>query len=101
MQTRSVTTGASVPNDLPGRPGGSSRQDATRSLAWLWSAIFSISLLSFVALGAVWPSQALLFAGVLGTIALVRQAKARRPKLAPVPHLSGASKCVWQMDREA
>ena len=29
------------------------------------------------------------------------RAPARREKLEPVPNLSGASKCVWQMDREA
>ena len=38
--------------------------------------------------------------GVTRTV-LERSGKASRKPLSPVPNLSGASKCVWQMDREA
>ena len=96
MRTRGITIG-----DWLTRRERVSRQGAIKALAWMWSAIFSISLLSFIAVGSAWPGQILLFTGVLATMAVLRQAKARRPKRAPVPHLSGASKCVWQMDREA
>ncbi len=30
-----------------------------------------------------------------------RRRQAKTKKLQPLPNLSGASKCVWQMDREA
>lgn len=98
MQKQSSTSAGPVTRS---RTRCNVRQEAIERLAWMWCAIFSISLLSFTALGSVWPSQLLLFAGVLGTLAVLKQARSRRPKRAPVPHLSGASKCVWQMDREA
>ena len=78
-----------------------SRQALTETLVWMWTAIGSIAFFSVVAFGSIWPSQLLVFAGLLCTAVLLRQARAGRRKRVPVPHLSGASKCVWQMDREA
>lgn len=38
---------------------------------------------------------------LLMSVAGTRRANKRRQKLDPVPNLSRASACVWQMDREA
>ena len=70
-------------------------------LAWMWSMIFSLSLLSFYTFGYVWTGHLLMIGGVFITISLFRRAKVNRRRLAPAPYLSRASKCVWQMDREA
>ena len=70
-------------------------------LAWMWSMIFSLSFLSIYAFGYVWVSHLLVIAGVFITISVFKRAETRRQKLLPLPHLSSASKCVWQMDREA
>ncbi len=70
-------------------------------LGWMWSMIFSLSFLSIYAFGYIWLSHLLVIAGVFMTIAIFQQAERRQQKLAPAPHLSHASKCVWQMDREA
>jgi hypothetical protein len=76
------------------------RHQLAEMLVWLWSVVLLLSLLSVFALDSVWLGQALLIAGVVISIALFRRAQARRMQRVPVPHLSGASKCVWQMDRE-
>lgn len=78
-----------------------SRHQVMRSLAWLWSTLFSLSFLSVYYFGYVWLSHLLIIAGVFMTISIFKRAPKRSRKLAPVPMLSGASKCVWQMDREA
>lgn len=70
-------------------------------LAWMWSMIFSLSFLSIYYFGYVWLSHLLIIAGVFITISIFQRAESRRQRLPPAPHLSGASKCVWQMDREA
>lgn len=70
-------------------------------LAWMWSMIFSISALSIVQFGVVWLSHLLIIGGVFTTYAVFTRSEKSRPKLEPVPELSHASKCVWQMDREA
>ena len=70
-------------------------------LAWMWSMIFSVSFLSIYHFGYVWLSHLLIIAGVFITISVFKRAETRRQQLLPAPHLSGASKCVWQMDREA
>ncbi len=38
---------------------------------------------------------------LLMSVAGVRRSKKHRRKLEPLPNLSRASACVWQMDREA
>lgn len=78
-----------------------SRPYLMQLLAWLWSMIFSLSFLSIYVFGYVWASSMLLIAGILITITLFRRAETRQQKMNPAPYLSRASKCVWQMDREA
>lgn len=87
-------------NPLMGVPMAA-RHHLMRVLAWTWSLIFALSFLSMYAFGHAWLSQLLLIAGVFMTIAFVRRAASRRETRAPAPYLSRASKCVWQMDREA
>ena len=70
-------------------------------LVWSWSIISALAFLSIFAFGYVWLSHVLLVAGVFMTIAISRRAASRRQARAPAPYLSRASKCVWQMDREA
>lgn len=70
-------------------------------LAWMWSMIFSLSFLSIYAFGYVWVSHLLVVGGVFVTISIFKRAAANEQKLLPAPYLSRASKCVWQMDREA
>jgi len=76
------------------------RHQLAEMLVRLWSVVLLLSLLSTFALDNVWLGQALLIAGVVISVALFRRAQSRRMQRVPVPHLSGASKCVWQMDRE-
>ena len=77
------------------------RPSLTRVLTWTWSMIFAVAFLSMTVLEQVWIAHLLFAAGVLVTMTIVKNARKRRRKLAPAPYLSGASKCVWQMDREA
>ncbi len=70
-------------------------------LSWMWSMIFSVSFLSIYQFGYVWAAHLLVISGVFVTISIFRQAERQRRKALPVPHLSQASSCVWQMDREA
>ena len=70
-------------------------------LAWMWSMIFSLSFLSIYAFGYVWVSHLLIIGGVFITISIFKRAETGQQRLSPAPHLSRASKCVWQMDREA
>ena len=70
-------------------------------LGWMWSMIFSLSFMSIYVFGYVWIGHVLLIGGVFITFSIFERAKAQRENLDPVPNLSGASKCVWQMDREA
>ena len=70
-------------------------------LAWMWSMIFSLSFLSIFAFGYVWMGHLLVIGGVFITISLFKRAETSQRERAPAPYLSGASKCVWQMDREA
>jgi hypothetical protein len=78
-----------------------SRQDVIETLCWLWGTIFSLAFLCMYALGYTWLSQMLLLAGVFITFAILKPANSRRVQRTPAPYLSRASKCVWQMDREA
>ncbi len=70
-------------------------------LAWMWSMIFSLSFLSIYAFGYVWISHLLVIGGVFITISIFKRAEVSQRRRAPAPYLSRASKCVWQMDREA
>ena len=70
-------------------------------LSWMWSMIFSVSFLSIYQFGYVWVAHLLVIGGVFVTFSIFKRAENRREKLVPVPHLSGASKCVWKMDYEA
>ena len=70
-------------------------------LSWMWSMIFSVSFLSIYQFGYVWVAHLLVIGGLFTTISIFKHAEARRKKPAPVPYLSRASNCVWQMDREA
>lgn len=78
-----------------------SRHYLMQVLAWIWSMIFSLSFLSIYYFSYVWLGHLLVIGGVFITITIFKRAESRREKLEPVPMLSGASKCVWQMDREA
>ena len=78
-----------------------SQHTIMQALAWMWSMIFSLSFLSIYYFSYVWLSHVLVIAGVFITVSIFRRAETRRAKLEPVPLLSSASKCVWQMDREA
>ena len=69
-------------------------------LGWMWSMIFSLSFLSILAFGYVWVAHLLVIGGVFITISIFKRAE-QKQRLLPAPHLSRASKCVWQMDREA
>lgn len=77
------------------------RRDMTRGLAWTWSMTLTLSLLSIYSTGNFWLTNLLIVGGVVITIAIYKRYQSRRRKLAPVPMLSSASKCVWKMDREA
>ena len=70
-------------------------------LSWMWSMIFSVSFLSIYQFGYVWAAHLLIISGVFVTLSIFRKAEASREKAEPAPYLSGASNCVWQMDREA
>ena len=78
-----------------------SRHYLMHILAWMWSMIFSVSLLSFYVFGYGWLSHMLVIAGTFITIAIFRNAEARGRQKSPVLYLSHASKCVWKMDSEA
>ena len=69
-------------------------------LSWMWSMIFSVSFLSIHYFGYVWLAHLLVIGGVFVTLTVFKRAENRREQMTSVPHLSGASKCVWQMDRE-
>ena len=70
-------------------------------LGWMWSMIFSLSFMSIYVFGYVWIGHVLVIGGVFITFTIFERARANRENLVPVANLSGASKCVWQMDREA
>ena len=70
-------------------------------LSWMWSMVFSLSFLSVHYFGYVWLAHLLVIGGIFITLSIFNRAERRRVPMAPLPYLSGASKCVWQMDREA
>ena len=77
-----------------------SRLYLAEMLVWIWSVMALLLLLSMFVLDNFWLGQMLLIAGVVISVTLSRRSQTRRQQRRPVPHLSGASKCVWQMDRE-
>jgi hypothetical protein len=77
------------------------RHYAMQLLAWMWSMIFSLSFLSIFHFGYVWLGHLLVIGGVFITISTFQRAESHRTKSEPMLYLSAASKCVWQMDREA
>lgn len=77
------------------------RHFVMQMLGWMWSMIFSLSFVSIYAFGYVWVSHVLVIGGVFITFSIFSRARESREHLEPVPNLSSASKCVWQMDREA
>lgn len=81
--------------------GMAQRHYVMQGLAWMWSMIFSVSFLSIYVAGYVWLAHVLVITGVFVTVTVFKNAEARPERLAPAPYLSRASKCVWQMDREA
>jgi hypothetical protein len=71
-------------------------------LGWMWSMVFSLSFLSIFQFGYVWMGHLLLIGGVAMTVAVFREAERRRGRAVPATReLSGASRCVWQLDSEA
>ncbi len=71
-------------------------------LGWMWSMVFSLSFLSIYQFGYVWMAHLLVFGGAAMTVAVFRNAESRQAeRLQPVRELSSASRCVWQLDREA
>ena len=71
-------------------------------LGWMWSMVFSISFLSISQFGYVWMAHLLVFGGAAMTVAVFRNAeRMEEERLQPSRELSSASRCVWQLDREA
>ena len=71
-------------------------------LGWMWSMVFSISFLSIYQFGYVWMAHLLIFGGAAMTVAVFRNAeRIEEKRLQPSRELSSASRCVWQLDREA
>jgi hypothetical protein len=103
MKSQSVTRRNSAANRFkaPDNIDRAARHVLLQRLVWIWGTSVTASLLAIDAVGNGWPSYLPVIAGVFITFSLFRRAQTRRPKLAPLPHLSAASKCVWQMDREA
>ena len=69
-------------------------------LSWMWSLIFSVTFLSIYQFGYVWVGHLLVIGGVVVTMSIFNRAEVQRERALPAPYLSGASACVWQMDRE-
>jgi hypothetical protein len=71
-------------------------------LGWMWSMVFSIAFLSIFQFGYVWMAHLLFFGGAAITVAVFRDAERRQAeRMQPARELSGASRCVWQLDTEA
>jgi Flp pilus assembly protein TadB len=70
-------------------------------LACIWCVVCVLALLAVTMLDYIWLVGVAIVAGVFLTFCLMRSAKIRTLDKAPVQNLSHASKCVWQMDREA
>jgi hypothetical protein len=62
--------------------------------------IFSVTFLPIYQFGYVWVGHRLVIGWVVVTMAIFNRAEVQRERAVPAPYLSGASACVWQMDRE-
>lgn len=62
-------------------------------LGWMWSMVFSLSFLTIFQFGYVWVAHVLVFAGIVFTVAVFKEAEQARTQV-PV-------KCVWDLEREA
>jgi hypothetical protein len=79
-----------------------SQHSLMQVLGWMWSMVFSISFLSIYQFGYVWMAHLLVFGGAAMTVAVFRNAeRMEEERLQPSRELSSASRCVWQLDREA
>lgn len=75
-----------------------------QALGWLWSMVFSLSFLSIFHFGAVWLPHLLIVGAICFTVATFRESERRslaEIRAEPGLPLSHASKCPWQLDREA
>ena len=71
-------------------------------LGWMWSMLFSLAFLSIFHFAFVWMAHLLVIGGVCLTVAIFHEAEQQRlSRVEQIEHLSQASKCVWQLDREA
>ena len=70
-------------------------------LGWMWSMVFSLTFLSIFQFGIPWMAHLLIIGGIAMTVAVFKQAEQRAQQPQPVRELSAASRCVWQLDREA
>ena len=71
-------------------------------LGWMWSMVFSLSFLSIFHFGFTWLAHVFIIAGIAMTVAVFRQAEQERAmERHPSQTLSGASRCVWELDSEA
>ena len=75
-----------------------------QALAWMWSMVFSLSFLSIFHFGVVWMAHLLVIAAVCFTVATFKESERRglaATSAIPEPILGHASRCPWQLDREA
>ena len=75
-----------------------------QALAWMWSMIFSLAFLSIFHFGVVWGAHLLLIGGICFTVATFKEADRHALPDSGVelrPILGRASRCPWQLDREA
>jgi len=73
-------------------------------LGWMWSMVFSLAFLSIFHFGYVWLAHLLVIGGFSLTIAIFKEAEkeqVKAPLLEEAPKLSGASRCVWDLEKEA
>ena len=75
-----------------------------QALAWMWSMVFSLSFLSIFHFGAVWMAHLLIIGAICFTVATFKESERREyamPNAVPELMLGRASRCLWQLDREA
>ena len=69
-------------------------------LGWMWSMVFSLTFLSIFQFGLTWAAHLLVFGGVAMTVAVFRESERQLIKV-ETSSFSNASRCIWQLDREA
>ena len=70
-------------------------------LGWMWSMVFSLAFLSIFQFGLTWLAHLLLIGGVAMTVAVFKEADARRGDASALTQVGGASVCRWKLDSEA